>query len=230
MADAHFCSSQLSVNELKAAGEVEGRIYFVPPTIDGYAPEPTVDAAAPRVSYLGNLTEERFPLSTLKRVIEIIEERKGIFELVTSTRAVNDAHVAAVEGLQSESVRIVRRNLSREEKQALFARTNIFLLPFSTPSAIDPPVTLLEAMGAGNLVVATDVQGVQYVVDDGRTGFVVEPNANAVASGLRRALDSLPNAQMRGDARSSVRARFERLRVIESATRAYESIISEAKP
>lgn len=71
--------------------------------------------------------------------------------------------------------------VAEEEKAALLAQTDLFVLPSTSDTA---SVALLEAMASGATVVAPDAGGPAEMVDDGRTGARVpirDPDALAAA-------------------------------------------------
>ena len=68
-----------------------------------------------------------------------------------------------------------------------FAEANIIL---SAPIADNMPVSLLEAMNAGLLVISSRVGGVPYMIEDGKTGLLFESdNANELADKMLWALE-----------------------------------------
>ncbi len=71
-----------------------------------------------------------------------------------------------------------------EEKFAAFRRANVFCFPtFFSSEAL--PIVLVEAMACSLPVVATRWRGIPSIVDDGQTGFLVEPHdPEAVADRL----------------------------------------------
>ena len=77
------------------------------------------------------------------------------------------------------------------------------------------PVTLLEAAAAGLPSVTTAVGSASEVVIDGVTGFVVEPDASAVADGLVRLLADESRAEMGAEARRRVEVVFATQRLID---------------
>ena len=50
----------------------------------------------------------------------------------------------------------------------------------SSPNVDNMPVSLLEAMNAGLLVISSNVGGVPYMIDDGKTGFLFPPDDEVV--------------------------------------------------
>jgi colanic acid/amylovoran biosynthesis glycosyltransferase len=81
---------------------------------------------------------------------------------------------------------------SRKGLANAYARSAIVVVP-SIPAASGDqdglPTVLLEAMGAGRTVVASDLPGINEAVTDGETGLLVPPNdPDALADALRTAL------------------------------------------
>ncbi|HEY2881365.1 MAG TPA: glycosyltransferase family 4 protein, partial [Pirellulales bacterium] len=98
-------------------------------------------------------------------------------------------------GLQ-ERVRLLGL-VQNDAKWAAFARADVLCLPTHYESETFPGV-LLEAMSFGLPVVATRWRGIPEIVDDGATGFLVEPHdPQAVADRLARlAGDSIKRRQL----------------------------------
>jgi glycosyltransferase involved in cell wall biosynthesis len=93
------------------------------------------------------------------------------------------------------------------------------------------PLSLLEAMGAGVPVVATDAGGTREIVRDGETGLLVPPlDPGALADAIVRSLtDPEGSARLAAAARRLVRERYS----MEAAARRYEKLYAEvlaAKP
>ncbi len=69
---------------------------------------------------------------------------------------------------------IYEGEVSDERRRELFARASAFLFPITWPEPFG--LVMIEAMACGTPVVAMRQGSVPEVVDDGRTGFVVEPD------------------------------------------------------
>jgi glycosyltransferase involved in cell wall biosynthesis len=106
------------------------------------------------------------------------------------------------------------------------ARSHVFLLP-SIAEAL--PLCLMEALGAGLAVVATDVGSVDQIVIDGRTGLIVPPrNVDAIADRLTLLADVPGHAADLGRAgRDHVLRVFDHNRAIDSLVSLYRRLIAD---
>lgn len=108
----------------------------------------------------------------------------------------------------------------RDDARRLLAALDVFLL---TTRWEGMPYSLLEAMAAGLPAVAANVPGIDEVVDEGKTGYVVEPAPEAAA---RAVLRLAGDAALRRDLGTAGRERVERLftvdRFIEGLQRLYQ--------
>jgi len=88
--------------------------------------------------------------------------------------------IAAEEGVGDDVLFVGQR--SRSELRYFYCAADVFVtMPWYEPFGITP----VEAMACGVPVIGSRVGGVQYSVEDGRTGFLVEPrNAEALARRL----------------------------------------------
>jgi glycosyltransferase involved in cell wall biosynthesis len=88
--------------------------------------------------------------------------------------------IAAEEGV-TDDVRFIGQR-PRSELRYFYCASDVFVtMPWYEPFGITP----VEAMACGVPVIGARVGGVQYSVDDGHTGFLVEPrNADALARRL----------------------------------------------
>lgn len=95
----------------------------------------------------------------------------------------------------------------RKDILAMYGQVNVFALSSLSEGL---PNVILESMAIGLPVVATRVGGLPEIIDDGRTGILVEPRAtSALAAGLVRMLtDSAFAREVARQAREDVYNRF----------------------
>ncbi len=88
------------------------------------------------------------------------------------------------------------------------------------------PNALLEAMALGVPPVASDVDGVPEVVDDGKSGLLVPPKDSAALAQALATLagDAALRARLGAAAQKAVAERFGLLRMIESYQNAYDAL------
>lgn len=92
------------------------------------------------------------------------------------------------------------------------------------------PISLIEAGMAGLPVVASDVGSVREVVDDGVTGWLAQPKAEALSSAVLELLQDSTEATRRGNnAREFTQTKFGYSRFIREYQQLYEGVLKEAR-
>ena len=139
------------------------------------------------------LPPEALVLGTLGRLAEQKGQRILLRAVAALARDVPDLVLFLAgagplrEELEAEASRLgladrVRFLGLRRDRATLYAAMDVFALPSRWEGL---SLALVEAMGAGRAVVATDVGGNPEVVRDGRTGLLVPPaDADALAAAL----------------------------------------------
>jgi glycosyltransferase involved in cell wall biosynthesis len=108
----------------------------------------------------------------------------------------------------------------------LIAAYDIFVLPSVLPESF--PTTVLEAMAAGKPVVASATGGTVEQVEDGVTGFLVQPGSiNELADSLTTLIE---NRQQRTLMGLAGRKRMLKLFTIEEYIRGIEAVYQQLKP
>jgi glycosyltransferase involved in cell wall biosynthesis len=109
---------------------------------------------------------------------------------------------------------------------AFFQPLDLFVLPSRSEGMSN---SLLEAMAAGIPIVATRVGSNPEVLGDGAAGVLVEPDADAIASGIRLLLD---DPKLAGELAARARARAESeygfSAMVARYERLYESLVRGA--
>lgn len=138
------------------------------------------------------------------------QEGPGAFERVR-------AAFAGMEGVEFLGA------LPEEEVRALLARSSIFCLPSHWEGF---PLTVLEAMAAETAVVATRVGAIPRMLDEGRSGVVVDPHdAPALGEALGRLLsDDEERRRLARAARARVEREYDLSRMVRSVEELYRSV------
>lgn len=115
----------------------------------------------------------------------------------------------------------------RHDIPAIYAATDVMTL---TSDNEGTPVAFIEAQAAGLAVVGTNVGGVASVVDDRRTGRVLERDDEAgLADAIRDLLDDPAKAREMGQAaRAEALARFSIDRLVSDLDQLYRRLLAEA--
>ena len=117
---------------------------------------------------------------------------------------------------------------AQTDAPAILSRFDVFVLPSLWEGL---PYVLLEAMAAARPIVASNVDGVAEAVADSEEGILVRPgDPEALADGLRRALDDPARAQSMGrKARERVWREFGVEGMIQKISLLYEDALQSAR-
>ena len=107
-----------------------------------------------------------------------------------------------------------------EEKQRLLRRAACLLLPSLAPETSS--LVAMEALAAGVPVIGMAVGAVPTIVENGQTGFVIEPGEGATEA-MAEAIRRLPTLD-RGQCRAEAEARFSSVQMIRGYARIYDQI------
>ncbi len=152
-----------------------------------FEPEPRPEAG--RILCVGWINERKNTLGSVK-ALAAVAETVGHAELVLAGIEQDAAYRRRVEQAIAEAGLDDRVTflgyLSHAALPAELARAEVFLLPSRQENS---PMAIAEAMAVGVPVIAADRCGMPYMVDEGRTGFLVDPEDTAmIADRLRRIL------------------------------------------
>ena len=114
----------------------------------------------------------------------------------------------------------------RKDVPHVLSECNLFVLPALKEGL---GLAILEAMASGLAVIATDVDGIKEVVEDGITGLLVSTphDTNGLASAIIRLLSNPQEAHSMGiKGYEKVRSHFSISRMKEGIVQVYESILA----
>jgi glycosyltransferase involved in cell wall biosynthesis len=159
--------------------------------------------------------------------------------LLEAAERVPDAHFGIIgDGPERPSLSALRDRLGLAERVHLLgerpngvrlvAAFNVFALPSRYEGL---PLALLEAMGAGLPVVASDLPETREVVRPGRDGLLVPCGSSShLAEALRHLLDSPETAATMGESgRERVRTEFSEQRMQEQTISIYREVLGERR-
>jgi starch synthase len=186
----------------------------------------------PFAIFVGRITRQK-GLAHLLRAWKQVDPK---FSLVVAAGSPDEPSIGAevetlITNLQSERSNIfwIREMLPHDELVALLSAAEVF----ACPSIYEPlGIVNLEAMACETAVVATKVGGIPEVVDDGKTGILVNPNANSevfeseFANALNRVLSDESLAKKLGvEGRRRAIAEFGWDKVASATIDLYRSLI-----
>ncbi|HET9332584.1 MAG TPA: glycosyltransferase family 4 protein [Gemmatimonadota bacterium] len=187
-------------------------------------------AEAPRILFVGRLVARKGVDRLLEALAEI-EASPWRLEVVGfgPERGPLESRAAAL-GI-SDRVDFLGR-VTTEELVAAYRRAACFVLPATLDEREDTEglgVVLLEAMSYGVPVVATRRGGIVDIVEDGRTGLLVEDEPEALARAIAALLSDPARRRTLGDAgRARVRERFGWDSIVDRLDAVYASATERA--
>jgi glycosyltransferase involved in cell wall biosynthesis len=204
----------------QAFGVAPSRLVLIPngrdQTLFHPAPSP-VNADPPRLLFVGHLTASKRP----ERFIEIVRRlREAGVALSASMAGDGPLTGALVEPAARAGVELLGHcsdvpNLLRTADVVAFT---------SVPDGEGMPGVFIEAGLSGVPVVSTRVPGASTVIDDGRSGFVVE--VDDVDAFVERARQLLQNTELRQNFGAAARARCLSNFTLEASARAWQKLVS----
>ncbi len=117
-------------------------------------------------------------------------------------------------------------NISIRDVQLELSKANCLAAPSFQENA---PLTIAEAMAAGVPVVAARVGGIPEMVEDGRTGLLVDPHdSDGIFEAVSKILSDQKLAQSMGKrAKEAAGGRFKALAVCEKTLQAYREVLEQ---
>lgn len=188
------------------APELSPKLRVVPNGLPGPAPSadhepaPIEEGGTVRVLYLSNLIESKGYIDLLQ-AIPILRDEYGVDDIVFDfcgeflTNPVDDERVTSREGARRWVDDFIRENrladvvhfhgpVTGSRKESLLRAAHIFVLP-TYYSNEGQPISILEAMAHGTVVVTTPYRAIPDMVADGATGIFVEPrNPRSIAAAI----------------------------------------------
>jgi glycosyltransferase involved in cell wall biosynthesis len=224
---AHYLMQPTRYPEEFFGDEITGTIWDVGNPISDafFAVEPRPERG--RILYLGALIAR-------KRLLDLVDALPRVLERVPDARlrvvgfAANADYAQRVrdrvDAIGLEGRVTFLSGLTSDEVLDEYRRASVLALSSGEETS---PMVIGEAMAARVPVVATRVGGVHYLVDDGRTGHIVEPgDVEALAERLADVLsDPAAAAGLGAAGREKAERSFRTEMVAERVRRVYEDVL-----
>jgi glycosyltransferase involved in cell wall biosynthesis len=217
--DAYACTSEAVREALERDGWNAGKLLTLEPPVDtgvfhrAAARRPAADSAL-RVVYVGNIAAERFPARAIVEALGAVARQTGLrialdVHAPVAFRPDNAEWAAAVPDSGDVQLNVGLEDLTEERKVAVYSGADVMLYPYLRPVAVEPPLTLLEAMACEAVPVAAPPANRSGVVADGRNGLTFEGPEELAAALVRFAsLGDGERAALGRAARQTIEARF----------------------
>lgn len=194
----HFAPiSRWAADGLEREGIPRDRISVIPAGVDleAWRPAPPRRNPVPRLLFVGGDFERKGGDLLLDVVRHTLAGRVRVDVVTYGSPSV------------PPGVRVHRAEPNSPKLRALYREADLFVLPTRGDCC---PVVAIEAMAAGLPVIIGDVGATREIVDDGETGWVVKPDAGALARVLDHAIRDPSRLEAMGArARSVAEVRFD---------------------
>lgn len=229
-AEVNLCTSAPMVEQAAAAGIRDVELW--PKAVDtvGYRPERRTDRMrellsgdhphAPLVVYVGRMSREK----DLDRLVGIMAHLRERVPGARLAMVGSGPHREELERMLDPAWTTFTGYLSGPELAEAFASGDVFVFPSTTETL---GLVALESMASGVPVVGARAGGIPFVIDDGATGYLVDP-ADGDESWAQRLATLLADRQLRTGMGAAARAEAERhswRASTESLVEAYEHAI-----
>jgi glycosyltransferase involved in cell wall biosynthesis len=249
--DAFAVTSQTLVPMLSGWGVPASNLFVLPAAVDAEAFRPG-DRLAARVHmglkperklvvYLGRLSPRRFPSRVVREALQqaalATPSRQVHFVALTPGQtfdgsANSSRYLAECARIVEEELRdipgvtvdVVLHDLDDAAKLGWLRAADAVLLPFMSPEAVEPPITLLEAMACGAMIISSPAANRSGLIQPGVTGQVYRSPAE-LAIMLSKTIDDAGGAQaIRAAARQAVLARHGFAAVAAATTELWQRV------
>lgn len=184
--------------------------------------------------YLGSISRKRFPLSVLQALS--ILKGKGVNILLLVIGRYDSEYSEnwlkkireTISNLDlKKNIKVELKALNEEEKLSLYNSVDMVIFPYEEHIEVtDPPITLLEAMSCGRVVLASKIQSIPHLISHGTNGFLLDSlKAEEIAEKIELGLNSSWN-ELSSNARNIIRKHFSRGKVAGDLFNFYQGFLN----
>lgn len=217
--DGYAATSDAVLAALERDGWNARKLQTLPPPIDTArfsraAPRTPSGDGRLRVQYVGNIAGERFPAAIVIEALRALARQTGLRVVLcvhapVAFRPDNAEWASAVPDADDLEIDVNLEDLSEARKAEVYSAADVMLYPYLRPVAVEPPLTLLEAMACESVPVGTASANRSGVIVDGENGFIYDGAEQLTAQLVRfAALGPEQRATLGQAARRTILERF----------------------
>ena len=241
--DAYACTSEQICRDLLQRGYDRRKVHVISPPIDVecFKPVPRREARAMIgldpdafiVAYVGTISPRRFPAGDVIQALNMVAP--GVPNLLLEIFAPVATHKRnkrwAEENVRQQAakadftVNTHLQDLNESEKALIYSAVDVVLLPFTAAVAVEPPLTLLEAMACEASVLVAPYANRSDVVKDGINGVLFN-SVEKLAERLKdlHTMSAEGRARLGREARATIARDYTFTSASESIGKLWESI------
>jgi glycosyltransferase involved in cell wall biosynthesis len=227
-------SDQLADHIVKWGFAAEENVITIPNGIDldRFRPGLDVDAVKEKLDlgdekillFLGRVRREKGVDLAIKAIPHLLKEVGPVKLIIVGEGDFDDKVTPLAESLDVGDRVIAVGKIEEDLVPVYHNMADVFLMPSTRWEAL--PLSLLEAIASGSVVVASDVGGIPSVIQDGRNGLLIQKgNLESLVEGCIRALSSSSSSISR-NARQTAKERFDGVKMVDRVIDLYEEVLS----
>jgi len=173
------------------------------------------------VGYIGALSKAKGVLNFLEAIPRVLEENNNLEFFIGGRGQLEDEIKAYLEDRSLNRKVKLLGWIPHHEVASYMNDLKLLVLPSYTEGL---PNIILEAMACGTIVLATAVGAIADLIENGKTGFILEDNsAECIATNIIRVLNHPDLVQITRNARALIETQF----TYEKAVERYRKILSQ---
>ena len=181
-----------------------------------------------RILSVGWISARKNTLGSVKALKGVLDARREAILVVAGAVADEDyarcVRQYTEENGLSDRIEFVG-HVAQEELTCQLARASVFLLPSRQENS---PMAIAEAMATGMPVIAANRCGMPYMLDEGKSGFLIDPEDTAQITDrlLRLLADQDLRVRMGREARRQAIQRFHPINVARKTRDVYRAVVA----
>ncbi len=226
-------SDQLAEHILKWGFASKENIKTIPNGIDLNRFRPGLDTTGVKESlglgeekvllFLGRIRREKGVDLAIKAIPHLLKNVGPVKLIIVGEGDFDDKIIPLAKSLGVEDRVLVAGKIEEDMVPVYHNLADVFLMPSTRWEAL--PLSLLEAIASGSVVVASDVGGIPSVIRDGQNGILVQKGSlESLVGGCVRGLSS--GSDISKNARQTAEERFDSVRMVERVINLYEEVLS----